>query len=255
MRKAIALVAAGSVLMALAGSALAHHSWANFHWARQSNPFTVKLGDNVSSTWDANLATASGDWSTSGVLDTTIVSGNTNPTNCDPTSGHVEVCDASYGNTGWLGVAQIWLSGNHIVQGTVKVNDTYHNSPPYNTNSWRQFVMCQEVGHEFGLDHQDESFDNPNLGTCMDYTSNPDGPPGNLHPNQHDYDQLDKIYRHRDKWTSVGSSSPLNESPAVLPANPPPFSQASRANGSVYMDDLGNGRRLITFVLWTPFGE
>jgi hypothetical protein len=51
--------------------------------------------------------------------------------------------------------------------------------------------MCQEVGHTFRLDHQDEKFNNVNLGTCMDYTSDPDGSLNgelsNLHPNAHDY--------------------------------------------------------------------
>jgi hypothetical protein len=40
--------------------------------------------------------------------------------------------------------------------------------------------MCQEVGHTFGLDHQDENFNNTNLGTCMDYTNDPST---NQHPN------------------------------------------------------------------------
>ncbi len=247
MRKVIALVATGSALMALAGLALASHSWGNYHWARTANPFTLKLGDNVSSTWDSRLGTASTDWTQSSVLDTAIVAGQAKGRNCRPSSGRVEVCNGRYGNTGWLGVAQIWASGSHITQGSVRVNDTYHDSPPYNTPEWRQFVMCQEVGHTFGLDHQDEDFDNPNLGTCMDYTSNPSS---NQHPNQHDYEQLELIYAHLDSTTTVGSSTP-----ADLPGNAPPFSQASRANGSLYADDLGNGQRLITFVLWTPFGE
>jgi hypothetical protein len=63
--------------------------------------------------------------------------------------------------------------------------------------------MCQEIAHDFGLDHQDENFNNPNLGTCMDYTSDPDGPPSNEHPNQHDYDQLESSYSHVDKTTTV----------------------------------------------------
>ena len=33
--------------------AQATHTWGNFHWARQSNPFTLRLGDNLSSTWDS----------------------------------------------------------------------------------------------------------------------------------------------------------------------------------------------------------
>src|SRR6266705_5365147 len=71
----------------------ANHSWNGYHWARTSNPFTVKLGDNVSSTWDPILATTSTDWSASSVLDTTIVPGTANPKNCRPTSGTVQVCN------------------------------------------------------------------------------------------------------------------------------------------------------------------
>ena len=66
---------------------LANHSWGGYHWARTSNPFTLKLGDNVSSAWDYYLGTTSSDWSVSVELDTTIVPGQANPKNCRPTSG------------------------------------------------------------------------------------------------------------------------------------------------------------------------
>src|SRR6266545_3900869 len=93
----------------------ANHSWNGYHWARTANPFTLKLGDNVNSTWDPILATTSSDWSQSTVRNTTIVAGVANPRNCRPTNGRVEVCNSSYGNTGWLGVAQIWVTGGvHI---------------------------------------------------------------------------------------------------------------------------------------------
>jgi hypothetical protein len=51
----------------------ANHSWNGYHWARTANPFTVKLGDNVSGAWDAVLATTSADWTQSQVLNTTVV--------------------------------------------------------------------------------------------------------------------------------------------------------------------------------------
>jgi len=85
------------------------------------------------------------------------------------------VCNARYGNNGWLGLAQIWINGSHITQAITKLNDTYFNTATYNKPEWRNLVMCQEVGYTFGLDHQDENFDNPNLGSCMDYTSDPSG--------------------------------------------------------------------------------
>ena len=249
MGKVLVFVAATAATVALAGTALANHSWGNYHWARMSNPFTLKVGDNVDSRWDTYLDGAIADWSQSTVLDLTKVVGGARPKNCRPTSGRIEACNARYGNTGWLGIAQIWISGSHITQAVTKLNDTYFDTATYNTPAWRRLVACQEIAHDFGLDHQDENFSNPNLGTCMDYTSDPDGPPSNEHPNQHDYDQLVTIYSHVDSSTTVSSS------PAALPGNAPAFSQASRANGDVYMDDLGNGVRRITHVFWTPFGE
>jgi hypothetical protein len=248
MGKVLVLVTAALASVALVGSALANHSWGNYHWARTSNPFTLKVGDNVDSKWDAYLVEAISDWSESSVLDLTKVAGGTRPKNCRATTGRIEACNARYGNTGWLGIAQIWVSGSHITKAITKVNDTYFDTSTYNTPAWRRMVMCQEIAHDFGLDHQDENFSNPNLGSCMDYTSDPDGPPSNEHPNQHDYDQLEAIYEHLDSSTTIASSS-------SLPGKAPPFSQASRANGSLYVDDLGDGQRLITFVHWTPFGE
>src|SRR3990172_628162 len=239
-------------LVAFPYSASANHAWGNYHWARTSNPFTLKVGDNVSSTWDPYLNEAISDWSQSSVLDLTKVAGGTRPKNCRPTAGRIEVCDANYGNNGWLGVAQIWASGSHITQATAKMNDTYFNTSTYNTPAWRRLVMCQEIAHDFGLDHQDENFSNTNLGSCMDYTSDPDGPPSNEHPNQHDYDMLEQIYAHLDSTTTVGSM------PAGM-ANGDFHSQSewgqlmrtsSDGRAALYMRDFGGGHKVFTFVFW-----
>ena len=250
------------IMIGFAARSFASHSWGGYHWARTSNPFTLKLGDNVSSTWDSYLATTSSDWSVSSVLDTAIVAGGTNPKPCRPTSGRVEVCNNTYGNTGWLGVAQIWVSGLHIVQGTVKVNDTYFNTAPYHTPAWRNLVMCQEVGHTLGLDHQDTNFSNANLGTCMDYTNDPDGTIygqlDNEHPNAHDYEELGIIYAHLDSTTTVSSSKAASQLPPAMRdidfAGPGQWGRlvATTRNGrtAIYELDFGGGNKVFTFVIW-----
>lgn len=251
---------------AFATIAYASHAWGSYHWARTTNPFTLKLGDNVSAVWDTALAASSVDWSVSAELDTAVVTGMTNPKNCKAVTGRVEVCNSKYGNNGWLGIASIWASGSHIIKGTVKVNDTYFNTSKYNTPAWRQFVMCQEIGHTFGLGHQDEVFDNLNLGTCMDYTNDPDGTiagqPDNQHPNLHDYEELSTIYAHLDAVTTIASSLPggsatsaANEESADEDAdNPSAWGQAKRYDQkgrvSMYEKDLGKGKKLFTFVIW-----
>lgn len=238
-----------AVLAAFPFSAGATHSWGGYHWARTSNPFTVKLGDNVDSKWDSVLATTSSDWSKSTVLDTRIVAGHdaSKLKRCPATSGMVEVCNTTYGNNGWLGVASIWASGGHITQGTVKLNDTYFNTAQYNTTAWRNLVSCQEVGHTFGLDHQDENFNNANLGTCMDYTSDPST---NQHPNQHDYDMLQQIYSHLDSSTTV-ASAPAGFANADTHAVENWGEKVSdNGKAAVFVRDFGDGYQIITFVIW-----
>lgn len=240
-----------------AQSSDASHSWGNYHWARTSNPFTLKLGDNLTSAWDPYLTTSSADWSISTILDTTIVPGLTTARRCRPVNGRIEVCNYTYGSNGWLGLAQIWISGNHITQGVTKVNDTYFKTSKYNTAAWKNFVLCQEVGHAFGLDHQDEDFNNSNLGSCMDYTSNPDT---NQHPNAHDYEQLEIIYAHLDNITTIQNGTqklPLGQSitNSILNSdfsNPSEWGQALKNNRSValFVRDLGNGQKVYTFIIW-----
>ena len=242
--------AAALALLAFPSSAQANHSWGGYHWARTSNPFTLKLGDNVTSQWDASLSGASSDWSKSTVLDTTIVTGQSNPKNCRATTGRVEVCNSTYGNNGWLGLASISVTGGtHITQGTVKLNDTYFNTAQYNTPAWRNMVTCQEVGHTFGLNHQDENFNNANLGTCMDYTNDPST---NQHPNQHDYDQLLSIYSHLDSTTTVGMAA-ANSQPSVgdSPASwGTPVSGSRADRHSTYIRHFADGTTVITHVIW-----
>jgi hypothetical protein len=199
----IRAVAVGAALAAVAVPALADHSWGGYHWARSTSELTVSVGDNVDIRWKAYLQEAVRDWNASTVIQSPLVPGSTSPKNCKAVAGTIQVCNANYGRTGWLGIAQIWISGGHISQAITKVNDTYFDTATYNKPEWRRLVMCQELGHDYGLDHQDESFSNPNLGSCQDYTNNPLGPPSNEHPNAHDYDQLLTIYNHVESGPTV----------------------------------------------------
>lgn len=244
------------------GPASANHSWNNYHWSRPSNPFTIQLGDNVNSTWDPYLLAACAQWGlTSGACNNssnpircTVIPGSSNSRNCRPADGHVEVCNASYGNNGWLGIAGIWVSGDHITRGYVKVNDYYFNQAAYNTPDWRQLVMSQEVGHIFGLTHQDENFNNADLldacgrGTCMDYSNDPTN---QTTPNQHDYDQLVSIYNHSDGAAALLAALPADEGVDLEDASA--WGQAmrfdSKGRGIVYERIVPNGR-LVVFITW-----
>lgn len=253
--KAIVIATVVLAVGAFATTAYANHSWGGYHWARTANPFTLKIGDSVSSAWDAHLSAASADWSISSVLDTTVVSGQTNAKTCRAVSGRVEVCNSKYGNNGWLGIASIWVNGSHITQGTVKLNDTYFNTAKYNTPEWRRFVVCQEIGHTFGLDHQDEAFDNPNLATCMDYTADPST---NQLPNAHDYEMLETIYAHIDSFntavSSLGRTAALSRATDIDTSDSSEWGKAIRKShdgrSSLYERNLSNGQKVFTAVIW-----
>jgi hypothetical protein len=265
-------------LILIGGPAGANHSWGGYHWARTANPFTVKFGNNVSSAWLSYIQNAVqpsdptkvGYWSVAsytvpGVtvynpVRTSLVAGTSSPRTCKPTAGMVQVCNARYGYNGWLGVAQIWISGTHITQGTVKLNDSYYNLSTYNTPAWRATVACQEIGHTFGLDHQDEDQTNADLvdangtQTCMDYTSTPDG---NGQPNFHDYEELGIIYSHNDNTTTLASSPAASPSAAAGGGDTPgewgravAFTRDGRPR--VYEQLAAPGKRIVTFVTWAP---
>jgi len=268
-----ALLAASATL---AGSASANHSWSGYHWATRGSGFSLVLGSNLTSdgttNWPTLLGNASTQWSSSDMLNTSIATGN-DPgrlaRKCAPTSGRDEICNYKYGNNGWLGLAQIWLSGGHIVQGTVKVNDTYlgaGSSYAYNNSAERQHVVCQEVGHTFGLDHQDTS--GASYGTCMDYYQNKSASDTkSTTPDTGDYQELDCIYDkadagqtlnysgdtthhshtckgtgHDDGYTSVGALG-VSRAAAGLPTSANPYE-------SVYVAHLRNGLTQVTYVRW-----
>jgi hypothetical protein len=243
MRSWSLVALAAALLFAVSASpAAASHSWGNYHWARTANPFTVPLGDNVTNTaasnWESALTGASADWSRSSVLDSPIVAGLTTGRKCRATDGRIEVCNARYGFNGWLGVAQIWLAGGHITKGTAKMNDSYFDSSRYNATAKRH-VMCQEVGHGYGLDHQDES--GADLNTCMDYADALDNPS----PNAHDYQQLETMYRHLDATSTVSGATAAESG-----GKPAKVKRVDRVTTSTITEYFADGSRRVTHIIW-----
>lgn len=282
MKKLVLRVALFSCAVFAVGPAHADHAWSNYHWQKGSGELAVPVGDNVSAKWDVFLRRAmdggprigaggNGEgWNASSKIAGAVVAGTTNPKNCKAIRDTIQVCSGRYGFTGWLGIAQIWLSGGHIVQGITKLNDNYFDTATYNKNEWRMLVTCQEIGHDYGLGHTNETFDNYNDGTCMDYTNAPAGGfigskdygPSNEYINAHDKAQLDLIYNHQE---SAATDFGIRE--VGKPAQPVAFSDNGIGGDSpatwgrvvsrdglgrpdVYVADLGNGKKRVTHVFW-----
>lgn len=176
----LAAAAAGTAIVFCASlTANASHSWNDYHWARTTSSFTLQTLDSTVSNgsnmnWPSLLRTAASQWSQSNKLDLAVspyANSSRDRRKCAAVAGKIRVCNMTYGNNGWLGLASINLdSQRHITRGVAKMNDSYawyYNSEP----SEAPHVMCQEVGHLFGLGHTSE--DGSSQQTCMDYSSDP----------------------------------------------------------------------------------
>jgi hypothetical protein len=246
----VAVASAAVVTLAVGPTpAAADHSWGGYHWARGASQFSpaLELGTNFATnptTWGQLLERdVSPDWSrtdSGNPVRTRVVAGSTDGRKCRARSGRVEVCSQKYGFNGWLGLASVWASGAHITQATVKLNDSYFNTRTYDTPEWRQSVMCQEVGHTLGLDHQSEDPE-VNRATCMDYYKVP-----NLRPNGHDYEWLSSIYGHDDSTTTIGADSSRTRGKGR---------GLRRVHNSLWVEDLGNGNKRLVWVLWERRGS
>lgn len=260
LRWLILLAAVAALPVAL----LATHSWGGYHWARTSNPFTLKLGDNLTTAdWKAHLSQTSSDWNSpqsfgasSSPIITAIVAGQSKG-RCRAVAGTTQVCNGMYGNNGWLGLATINITGGtHITQGSAKMNDTYFNTSTYNNPNEREHVMCQEVAHTFGLDHQ--STDGSSLNTCMDYFSNTGsnaGSTASTRPNKHDFDELNIIYAHLDSTTTVAANAAPATSQSDVTDDPNSWgnlvSQSHNGRSSTYERLNRDGSKSLTHVYWT----
>ncbi len=205
----------------LAGSpstGLAEHSWGNYHWARTANPIPLKVVDSVDVEWQFEFDTALTEWNNDfRVLKMSIGSADDSGRTrkqCKMQVGQIRVCNAGYGYSGWLGLATIGLDASgHIDQGTAKMNDSY--SFYWADPNEKRHVMCQEIGHLFGLGHTSE--DGSSQQTCMDYSSDPNS----ISPNQHDYQLLLDKYTQLDSYNSYDAgSSGSGDTGGNKPCNP-----------------------------------
>jgi hypothetical protein len=252
----------------------ASHVWGPYHWARTSSAIkNVPVRRLHSAAWITRYNLAVNDWKKTSLTKIRAAFGATGAASktCAMVTGQITSCDASYGNTGWLGLATINISGSHIVRGNSKVNNTYFNMSAYNTVAWRQAVICQEIGHNFGLGHVNEVFTNANTGSCMDYTNDPDGGPGggsnsdpdNMNPNAHDYALINSRHNHVGSRLRGFDADHVEFRPeklempsAVAAFNPTRLSDLGTlvaigdgGRTAQYQKDFGNGFRAASFVV------
>ena len=252
MRRATRALLLPVIALLLVGAwpqaATANHPWEKYHWARKSNPMAIHIIDSMSSSWDARLNAVNSDWNQSSVLQNVIEAGSAKAavrSQCPFVKGKIRACNANYGGNGWLGLAEISIVGGHIIEGRAKQNEYYFSKPGYNTEEARRHVLCQEIGHLFGMAHNRRS------GLAGPTGMNDVAGINNStyeSPNAHDYALLENIYTsHKDGSTSISSKSGETAGQAEPGEDP-----SGRRNGgsSYFVREAGNGVTIVTHVLW-----
>lgn len=222
----IGVFALTAMLLGSVAPGLANNTWNGYHVAdgnddpHDGTPSVTLVDDLGDYAAQYSYSAVVTDWNgVPGPLSlTSLDGGSPAPAACDNVGtdaagiaikGTTHVCNAAYGKNGWLGLARIWVSGDgHIEAGVALMNDSYLLEPGSVYNNpvvWRH-VLCQEVGHTFGLGHQGS----PKKQSCMNdrwgLTNT-----AFQGPNQHDYDTLNEIYGLASSdGGDGGSSKPCN---------------------------------------------
>jgi hypothetical protein len=264
-----------SLIVLVTVPVFASHGWGSYHWPRScaTCAANITIYDTTATTntsWTTHLNRAIfGDasnpntanrrgWNDSAALTLSITGSTASRSTCSPVSGAVRVCNYTYGSNGWLGLAQIWTTSGttHISQATTKINDTYFNTGSY-PNTEKRHVMCQEVGHDFGLGHTSENGSSQN--TCMDYYQNTSSSDWtSTGPNQHDFDQI--LTQHHWGAALPGSNYQLLSATSAAAdfdgdlsepwqwGTPFEFDPEGRAVG--FRFEVDEEREVFTFVRW-----
>ncbi len=163
-------------LMLVPTVSFATHTWSVYHWPTEKlSPTVVDL--TRSGLYDVSAGVV--EWSDLGTPIQPVVS----------TKRKSDVTVKKGFSPQWLGLARIYIDAEgHITKGEVQLNTTLLE--PYGPEV-ADHVLCQELGHIWGLDHNRVELD-----TCMNDTSALSNTAP--YPNLHDAEQLNLMYGHTD---------------------------------------------------------
>jgi len=157
-------------------------------WKRKDGyGLDLTIVNGLNENWNKYFNQAIADWNKTDALFLTAKTDPNGP-NCDEERGVMKVCNDFFGKTGWTGLNEVYFENRRIVQSIAKMNENYLSNA---REGERQYVMCHELGHGYGLPHRDESVINADLGTCMDYVRNPEN---NQKPDDIDFSNLVTLY-------------------------------------------------------------
>lgn len=157
-------------------------------WDNDNKGLELEIVNALTEDWDTYFDRAVSEWNEASALSLSTSIANEPDPDCKPIRGLLKVCNKAYGLTGWTGLNQNIREGRYITMSVAKMNESYLSNA---VEGEKQYVMCHEIGHGFGLPHRDERTNNPDLGTCLDYTVRPQN---NMSPNEVDFENLKTLY-------------------------------------------------------------
>lgn len=177
--KKLTIVAMSLAFLVTAGLALANgHSWNGYHWAGSGERTPAVVDQTSSDLYEIPAAVA--EWAALGTPIQPVTA----------TSGEVTVKEGF--SPFWYGLAQVFVEDGHITKGVVKLNTRLLESEG---PAAADHVLCQELGHIWGLDHLDgATCMNDSLASLGNYTA----------PNSADRNTLNEIYAHADSSSAGG---------------------------------------------------
>ena len=125
-------------------------------WQTNQNGLYLTVYNALSSDWYTYFDQGIYNWAyghtpTSLQLTTIVIDADSN---CSSISGAVKVCNGNYGDTKWKGINEKMVTpSGFITESIAKMNDYYLQG---SSAGEKQYTMCHETGHAWGLNHQDE---------------------------------------------------------------------------------------------------
>ncbi len=227
MRTLISAIIAALGLLTVVTVASADHAWSVYHWPSDNLSPTV-VDRTTSPLYDVPAGVL--EWAN---LGTSVQPQMTTSNN----KGDIKIKESVIRSTSYLGLAGVYLDGDgHITRAEVVLNTRLlvELYDPNAREAVADHVLCQEIGHILGLDHNRDGDDTGGWpdNTCMndqghlgEYTS----------PNSHDTEQLNAIYGHSDANSDGGEGGP----------------DCSK-NSNAKKCRSGNGQWIIVHVFWAP---
>jgi hypothetical protein len=125
----------------------------------------LRVLNALTADWHPFYEAAMSDWENGNpdvlTLTSVAVSADFNCKAEDQVEAAMKVCNGNYGKTGWRGLNTCVIMDGTIVSCLAQMNEFYLHDA---TDEWKQYTMCHELGHGFGLPHTDIAFWNRDLG-------------------------------------------------------------------------------------------